>query len=84
MYSSFLLVYIEIRELINMPNCNSCREELNTNNPHNWRCDNEDCVQYHRGHQDMIGETSECHRCGDYGEWRGDVFRCRECGATWA
>ena len=35
------------------PTCDACDEPLNTANNHNWRCENEDCAQYHQGHRDL-------------------------------
>ena len=68
-----------------MPDCNACGEELSTSQSHNWRCENEDCVQYHRGHRDMQeSDSQECHRCGGDGYWRGDLYQCEDCGRTWA
>ena len=68
------------------PVCGECGEDLNTSNPHNWRCENEDCDAYHMGDHDIgtrdggSGEM-ECPECGETMYWtrRTSHWECDEC-----
>lgn len=66
----------------------ACGDELNMNDSHNWRCENDECPRYHTGHRDMQEEVEggwnpRCHGCNARGFWRGDVYKCEECGRAW-
>ncbi|SVB50549.1 uncharacterized protein METZ01_LOCUS203403 [marine metagenome] len=65
-----------------MPKCPACGHNLNTESKHNWHCDNEDCPNFEREESEDV-ET--CNRCGnDFVVWSGGLWRCDDCGASWA
>jgi len=70
-----------------MYTCGECGKELNTNNSHNWRCENKDCDAYHLGDRDIHtrggGYAAKiCPNCAEEMYWtrRTSHWECDECG----